>query len=140
MNYLDNNSIKEFVINQLLDKLDDYEDIECYGADLGYTLYDGENADGVIFYSTKESKDWIKEYFEDLDEIIEELNFQLGTEYMAKFNPFSEPDKFVLIVVMEVASYLIGQCKTVEKNWNNEFKLTKNKINAIKKELKEMKD
>ena len=140
MNYLKNNSIKEYVINQLLNKLDDYEDTECYGADLGYTLYEGENIDGVIFYSTYESKEWIKKYFEDLDEIIEELNFQFGADYMSKFNPFSEPDKFVLIVVMEVASYLIGQCKTVEKNWNNNFKLTKNKINAIKRELKEMRD
>ena len=57
MNYLENNSIKEYVINQLLNKLDDYEGIECYGADLGYTLYEGEDADGVIFYSTYESKE-----------------------------------------------------------------------------------
>ena len=140
MKYLENSSVKEYVINQLLDKLDDYEDTECYGCDLGYTLYEGENADGVIFYSTYESKEWIKEYWDDLDEIIEELNFQFGTEYMSKFNPISEPDKFVLIVVIEVASYLIGQCKTVDKNWNNRFKLTKTNINKIKKELKEMLD
>ena len=115
MKYLEGNSIKDYVIEALKDKLNDYEGLECYGCDLAYTLYEGENADGVIFYSTYESKEWIKKYFEDLDEIIEELNFQFGTEYMSKFNPFSEPDRFVLIVVIEVASYLLGCCKTVEK-------------------------
>lgn len=140
MEYLENNSIKDFCIEQLIDKLYDYEDTENYGCDLGYALYEGENADGVIFYSTYQSKQWITEHFEDLDEIVEELNFQFGTEYMAKFNPFSEPDKFVLIIVMEVASYLIGQCKTVQRYWDKSFKLTKSKIESIVKELKEMKD
>lgn len=60
MNYLEDSSIKEYVINQLIDKLYDYENFECYGCDLGYELYKGENADGVIFYSTYESKEWIK--------------------------------------------------------------------------------
>lgn len=138
MEYLEGSGVKEYVIEQLIDKLNDYEGIESYGCDLAYTLYEGENADGVIFYSTYESKEWIKEHFEDLDEIIEELNFQFGTDYMSKFNPFSEPDKFVLVVVIEVASYLLGRCKTIENNWNNKFKLTKNKINKIVKELKEL--
>lgn len=136
MGYLENNSIKEYVINQLIDKLNDYEDIEEYGCDLAHKLYEDENADGAIFYSTYESKEWIKEHFEDLDEIIEELNFQFDSDYMAKFNPFNEPDRFVLIIVTEVASYLLGCCKTIENNWNNKFKLTKNKINKIIKELK----
>ena len=114
-----------------------YEQI--FGA-LDTVFDDGENADGVIFYSTYESKEWIKEHWEDLDEIIEELNFQFGTEYMAKFNPISNPDKFVLIVIVEVASYLLGQCGTIEENWNNKIKLTKTNINKIKKELKEMLD
>ena len=138
MKYLEENSVKDYVIEALKDKLNDYEGLECYGCDLAYTLYEGENADGVIFYSTYESKEWIKKYFEDLDEIIEELNFQFGTEYMSKFNPFSEPDRFVLIVVIEVASYLLGCCKTVEKNWNSQFKLTKSKINKIIEELEEI--
>lgn len=140
MNYLDGNGIKDYVIDQVIDKLYDYENTENYGCDLAYTLYEGENADGVIFYSTYESKQWIKEHFDDLDEIIEELNFQFGEEYMSKFNPFSEPDKFVLIVVMEIASYLLGQCSTIEKYWNDKFTLTKAKINKIVKELKELKD
>ena len=138
MKYLENNSIKDYVIEQLNDKLYDYEDTEAYGCDLAYKLYEGENADGVIFYSTYESTKWIKEHFEDLDEVVEELNFQFGEEYMAKFNPFSEPDKFVLIVVIEVASYILGQCPTIEKNWDKQFKLTKNKIKKIIDELKEV--
>lgn len=138
MKYLKCNSIKDYVIEQLIDKLNDYEGIEEYGCDLAYKLYEGENADGVIFYSTYESKQWIQEHFDDLDEVVEELNFQLGEEYMAKFNPFSEPDKFVLIVVIEVASYILGQCPTIEKNWDNQFKLTKTKIKKIIEELKEV--
>ena len=89
MKYLEDSSIKDYVVEQLIDKLYDYEDIEAYGCDLAYKLYEGENVDGVIFYSTYESKEWIKEYFEDLGEVVEELNFQFGEEYMAKFNEFN---------------------------------------------------
>lgn len=138
MKYLEDSSIKDYVVEQLIDKLNDYEGTEEYGCDLAYRLYEGENADGVIFYSTYESKQWIKEHFEDLGEVVEELNFQFGEDYMAKYNCFSEPDRFVLIVVVEVASYVLGQCPTIEKNWDNQFKLTKAKINKIIEELKEM--
>lgn len=138
MGYLENNKIKEYVIDQLIDKLYDYEDVESYGCDLAYTLYEGENADGSITYSTYEAKQWISKYFDDLDEIVEELNFQFGKDFMANYNPFENPERFMVVIVIEVASYLLGQCKTIEKNWNNEFKLIKSKINKIKKELEEL--
>ena len=89
---------------------------------------------------SKHAKERIKEHFDDLDEIMEELNFQFGEEYMAKYNPFSEPDKFVLIIVLEVASYLLSQCPTIDKFWNDHIKLTKTNINKLTKELKELKD
>ena len=135
MSYLKNNKVKDFVIAQIKEKLYDFEGISEYGCDFSYKLFEGENYDGVYFYSTYESKQWIQKYFDDLDEIVEELTFEFGADYISKFNPFSEPDKFVLIIIIEVAAYLLGQCKTIEDNWNNEFVLSKSKIKKIINEL-----
>lgn len=68
----------------------------------------------------------------------EELKFQFGSEYLVDFNPFDNPEKFMVLVILESASYILGKCKTVEDNWNNEIVLTKENIKKIEKELKEL--
>ena len=140
MEYLKNNEIKNEVIDDLIDRLENYEDCESYGCDLAYYLYEDDNVNGCVFNYTQDNIDWIGKHFDDIGEVWEELKFQFGEDYIGKLNPFEEPWKVVLIIFMEVASYLLGQCKTVDKNWNNEMKLTKAKIKAIKEELEEMRD
>jgi hypothetical protein len=140
MEYLKNNKIKNEIIESLKDKLQEYKEIEEYACDLAYALYQGENADGCVLYYTSKNIEWIKNNYEDIGEIWEELKFQLGNEYMAKFNPFDNPEKVVLLIYLEVASYLLGQCKTIQDNWNDKIKLNDKNIKKITKELDDLKD
>ena len=138
MAYLEGSSIKDFVVDEILDKLDEYEGVSSYGADLAYTLFEGENADGSMTYSRQASIDWIKEHFGDIGEVWDELVANFGSDYMSKFNPFDNPEQFQVVIVLEVASYLLGQCKTVEDNWDNEMTLDEKNIENIKKEIQEV--
>lgn len=130
--------MKKDIINRIIDKLYDYEDTEVYGADLAYTLFESENIDGTFTYNTYEAKEWIKQNFDEIGEVWEELKFQFGSEYLMDFNPFDNPEKFMVLVILESASYILGQCKTVQNNWDNEMTLTKENIKKIEKELKEL--
>lgn len=140
MEYLENNNIKNEVIDKLIDKLYDYEGTSCYSCDLAYTLFEAYNVDGSITYSTSDAKKWIKDNWEDLPEIMEELKFQFGNDYFndISINIFDNPEGFMVIIYLEVARYLIDKCKLIENNWNNEIVLTKKNINTIKKQLEEM--
>lgn len=130
--------MKKDIIKRIIDKLYDYEDVKVYGADLAYTLFESENMDGTFTYNTYEAKEWIKQNFDEIGEVWEELKFQFGSEYLVDFNPFDNPEKFMVLVILESASYILGKCKTVEDNWNNEIVLTKENIKKIEKELKEL--
>ena len=142
MNYLDNNKIKNDVIDLLIGELHNYEGCGFYGADLGYGLLEGYNIDGVIFYNNYKAEEYIKTHFEDLGEIIEEIKFQFDSEFISKLmlDMFDSPDRFCCVVYLEVASYLCGRCKFVDDNWNNEFELTEDNIKVIVSQLKELKD
>ena len=144
MKYLYNNTIKDFVIDVLIDKLDNLkgENYKSYACDLAYNLFEGENADGVYFYNNYKATEFIKEHFEDLGEIIEELNFQFDKEFVNELviDIFDNPDRFCVVVFMEVASYLLGQCEIIDKLWNEEIILSNNKIDKIKKELENQKN
>ena len=136
MGYLSNNEIKDFVKDIVIDKLHEYEGIKVYGCDLGYTLLESYNIDDVYFYYDDKAIDFISKHFRDFGEIVEEITFQLGSESIP--NVFYYPDRFCVVCFLEVASYILGQCKYVEDNWNNSFELTKEVIEIIENELSEV--
>lgn len=132
------NNLKNEIINKMIEKLYNYEDCKFYGCDLGYGLFESENIDGSFTYSTHKAKEWIKTYYDDIGEVWEELQFQFDKDFLSNYNPFNEPEKFSVLILLEVSSYLSGKCKTIDENWNNEFVLNKKTIKKIEKELKEL--
>lgn len=129
--------MKSEIINRIIDKLYDYEDSKVYACDLAYTLFEGENVDGSFTYSRHEAKEWIKNNFEDIAEVYEELAFEFGTNFMKNYNLFENPEKFMVLIIIESAGYIIGRCKYIEDNWNEEITLSKKVIKIIEKQLKE---
>lgn len=129
-------NLKNYIIGEIKEKLDEYENRSEYGCDWAYKLFESENVDGSYTCSTFEAIEWIKKYFDDLGEVVEEMTAQLGRENVP--NVFTSPEGFQVAIILEVASYLLGQCTTIKKEWNNKFTLTKAKIIKIKKELDEL--
>lgn len=135
--YLENNKIKDFVKSEIVRKLEDFENYICddyvYACDLAYELFENENIDGSFFYDTIQAKKWLSEHFDDLSEIIEELQFQFDEDFCNKIllDFFKNPDCFIVVVVLEVANYLLGQCKYINENWDNKITLTNDIIDTI---------
>ena len=136
MEYLENNKIKDFVKDIILDELDCYKGLEVRGCDLAYQLLESYRVDGVYFYNNYKATEFIKENFEDFGEIVEEIKFQTYDGYLP--NVFENPDRFCMLCFLEVASYLLCSCKFVESNWNNDFVIVDGAISTIKNELKEV--
>ena len=128
--------MKEEIKNDLIDKLYDYEGGKYYACDLSYKLFECYNIDGSVTYNTFEAKEWIKKHFNDLGEIVEEIKFNLGGEFIP--NIFDEPEKFMVVIYLEVGASLLSQCKFIDDNWNNEIILNKKNIEKIKKQLNEI--
>lgn len=124
-------TIKDFVIDVLKDKLDEYEDTYQYGSELVYDLLQQYNVDGSYTYNTCEAKQWVQEHFDELGEIVKEMT----EEGLPPCNVFENPEAFQVQIMLFVASDLLGQCETVTEAWNDEIILDKDIIDRIKKEL-----
>ena len=131
-------TLKNFVIDAMIVELNEMEDREIYGADLGYEIFDEANCNGSYTCDAQEAKEFIKDYFESIGEVVEDIKFNLGAENIP--NPFTESERFQVVIMLEMSSSLIAQVSVVDANWNNEFTLTKETIEKITKELEEMKD
>jgi hypothetical protein len=131
-------TLKNFVIDAMIVELNEMEDREIYGADLGYEIFETANCNGSYTCDAQEAKEFIKDYFESIGEVVEDIKFNLGAENIP--NPFTESERFQVVIMLEMSSSLIAQVSVVDENWNNEFTLTKETIEKITKELEEMKD
>ena len=127
------NKIENEVKELLKEKLTDYEGHVTYGADLSWDLLGAENCDCTITYDRQQAIAWIKENFDLLDEVVEEIELNLGKESIP--NVFSEPEKFMVVIYLEVAGGLLSNCRYINDNWNNEIELTKEVVNIITKQL-----
>jgi hypothetical protein len=124
------------VAERLADKLGEYEGRSIYGADLAFTLFECENIDGSITYSTYKAKEWIKKHFDELGEVVEHM--QADWEYNAGTDIFDNPEKFMLSVYLWVASEICGTLETVNEFWNDSEELTAELIEKITEELENL--
>lgn len=142
MDYLEDNKFKDFVKDAIIDKLEGMKGWgeQHYCCDLAYALFESENVNGAYYCSTWQAKQTIKKYFDDLGEVVEEITSEFDKDFVTRFTTdiFDNPDRFLVVCVLEVAIYLLSQCKTVEENWGDEITLNDEMIKKLKKELKEV--
>ena len=127
------NTVKAEIMQDILEKLEDWKISEVNiknmsDTEIAYTLWESESANGSITCWANESKDWIKKHFDDLDEVVEQYQFETGKA----LNPFSSPEEFQLIVTIETTCDLI--CEVWEEN------MTINELIEALKELQEKED
>ena len=130
------NSIYAEVAERMADKFSSYEGVSVYGCDLSFKLFECENIDGSITYSTYKAKEWIKEHFDELGEIVERMQDEL--EYNAGADIFDNPEKFMVSVYLWVASEICGTLETVNEFWNDSEELTAELIEKITEELENL--
>ena len=128
-------TLKNYIIDEAISNLKEQEGRTVYACDLAYTVFESANVDGSYTYSTYKATQWVKKYFDSLGEIVDELK----SNGMDAPNPFDEPEKFQVCILLEGAQYLLSQCETIDENWNEEIELTPKTIRKICRELREQK-
>lgn len=133
-------TLKEYLIKKNIEKLEEMknEERKVYLCDLDCELWESERLDGTITYNTYEAKEWIKNYFNDIGEVWEEVQFSFDKEFLQDFNMFDNPEKFMLLIVCEASNYLLNQCQYINDNWNEQKVLNDSIIKKIIDQLKKL--
>jgi len=122
---------KNWLFEMISDALEDYEDVEIYGCDLALKLFEGQNANGSVSCSSYEAKEFIREYWDDAGEIIDDWKSNTGES----INPFENPESFQVIMLLEGARDILSQSSFIDEHWNDEFELTGDVIKTIKTDI-----
>ena len=123
------------LIETIISRLNDYKDTTNYMCDLSSILFEYENIDGSVLYNTYQTKEFIKENFDLFGDLVEYV--QDNMDYT--LNPFSEPEKAHVWLLLEASQSILSKLPTIDKFWNDEKELTPKLIKQLTKELKELK-
>lgn len=129
--------MKNYIIDLLIRKLEDYEDMSIYGCDMAYTLLEQYNVDGSITCNTFNAIEWLKDNIQDIYDFLQTIKFTYDDEFYAKLciDILESPEKAMVIICLEKAYEIMANLKFINDNWNNEIVLNKENINIIKREL-----
>ena len=97
------NDLEKDVLSRMIDNLDDLEGCDGYVSDLAFTLFEAENINGSMTYNTYKAEQWIAEHFHDLADVVEDM----AADWDITPNPFSNPEKFMVQVVLYLAEQLV---------------------------------
>ena len=117
--------------SQIIERLNDYKGVNTYLCDLSVLLFESENVNGSVFCNTYKTKEFIKENFDLFGQLVEYVKDDMGIT----LNPFNEPEKAHVWLLLEVSQSLLSQCKTVDEFWNDEKEINDELINSITEEL-----
>lgn len=127
------NVLENWVMNEMVEHLEEMEGQVVYGCDLAFKLFKSENIDGSFTCSAHKSREWINEYWDYLGEVIEDYEFNYVE---VPINPLVNEEIFQLQIINFLASRLVVESTLVEVNWDEEIELTEETIEQIVSEWK----
>lgn len=110
------NALERDVLERMIDALEGMEGRDGYVSDLAFTLFESENIDGTMTYSTYKAEQWIAAHFHDLADVVEDIAVDWGVTP----NPFSNPEVFMLQVVLFLAESLVYKSDYLRRGRDDE--------------------
>ena len=117
----------------ILDEIDNFEDKEVQGSDLGLELTGQMNNDGTFTMSCVKSKRYLRSWENEAGEFLEYEKLNWGV----RSNPFKNVDVFIVYMVTEGVRTILSRCRFIDKMWNDKFKLTEDVISVIKEQVEQ---
>lgn len=121
-------AITNWAIDYIKDTLPDYEGESVYGSDLAFEITERPNVNGIY---EDNSWDFISKHISDARDEYEYEKDNFGEVT----NPFEDPEGFVVRMLINTVSDVLGAVPLVQEYWNDELELTKENINEILKSL-----
>ena len=115
--------IRNLIKDEIKDMIMDYKDV--YGSDLAYEMYNND----YYIIGTYEAKQFLKEYFDDMTECLEQHEEEFGETYP----DITNPEKVATLLALFVAQDVLYESKTLDKCWND--RLEESDLKRIAKEL-----
>ena len=115
--------IRNLIKDEIKDMIMDYEDV--YGSDLAYEMYNND----YYIIGTYEAKQFLKEYFDDMLECLEQYGEEIGGTYP----DITNAEKVATLLALFVAQDILNESKTLDECWD--CRLTEENLEAIKEEL-----
>lgn len=110
------NNLEKDVLSRMIDHLDDLEGRDGYVSELAFTLFEGENINGSMTYSTCKAEQWIAEHFHDLADVVEGMS----ADWDITPNPFNNPEAFMVQVVLYLAEQLVYESAYLRRGCDEE--------------------
>lgn len=120
--------------NTIISKLNDYSGTTNHACDLSSILFEGENVNGSVFCNTYQTKEFIKANFDLFGDLVEYVKDNM--DYT--LNPFQEPEKAHVWLLLEASNAILSKLPTIDKKWNDNIELTPKMIKKLTKELNEL--
>ena len=118
----------------IIDRLNDYKNTTVYGCDLAYTLFESENVNGTVLFSTYLTKEFIKENFDLFGDLVEYTNNNLDME----LNPFIEPEKAHVILILEASQNLLSKLDFINDYWDEKIELNSEVIEVLTQQINDL--
>ena len=115
--------IRELIKGEIKDMIMDYEDV--YGCDLAYEMYNND----YYIIGTYKAKQFLKEYFDDMCECLEQYQEEFGEIY----KDITDPEKVASLLALFVAQDVLSESKILDDKWNEA--LEESDLEQIKEEL-----
>ena len=110
------NKLEKDVLERMIDHLDDLEGRDGYVSELAFTLFEAENINGSMTFSTCKAEQWIAEHFHDLADVVEDM----AADWDITPNPFNNPETFMVQVVLYLAEQLVYESAYLRRGCDEE--------------------
>ena len=128
------NSLEKWTLNEMAEHLENLEGQVVYGCALAFRLFESKNNTGSYTCNAYASRKWIKEYWDELGEVVEDYEFNYGE---LPVNPFKNAEVFQIQIILHIASSLVAESDYIEEHWDEEIELTADVIKTIVSEWSE---
>ena len=115
--------IRNLIKDEIKDMIMDYENV--YGCDLAYEMYNND----YYIIGTYKAKQFLKEYFDDMCECLEQYQEEVGEVY----KDITNPEKVASLLALFVAQDVLSESKVLDDKWNEA--LEESDLEQIKEEL-----
>ena len=115
--------IRNLIKDEIKDMIMDYEDV--YGCDLAHEMYNND----YYIIGTYKARQFLKKYFDDMIECLEQYEEELGETYP----DITNSEKLATLLALSVAEDVLCESKTLDEYWD--CRLTEENLEAIKEEL-----
>lgn len=132
--------MKNYVIDLLINKLNDYKDEKVDTLDISYKLLEEYNIDGSITYNVFKAQKWIKDNFNYMYDFLNNYREKYSDEalgYLA-LDIFNNSEKAMVIICLDIADDIMKNLDIVKNN--DEIILNDENIKIIEKELEKERD